>query len=419
MSSKSGGVLSSGGAKMIAVILTFFSLVLGGILGVVLRQPAVGMQVVLEPINKVPKDSWIPDGIEVAESDPEAVGTQFAAFEPNSSVPDDRASGTPATLSGREISGGARGVYGGSRDSQVCDKEQLVVFLRDADNAKLAEQWASILTLDASQIANYIAGLTGARLRWDSRVTDSGFKNAQSTTWQAVLQAGTAVLVDNTGVPRVKCNSGAPLLGPVALAKGSERALSVKEMAQNPIDAWEHLDPEQTVTINPSEQTLQTLNIVDVDEGSMLQRDIGSDGGSSRDVGSGDVQFNLKWMSRADLDLHVVDPEGNTYGYEGDFYASDEGDNTSPNGGQHDVDSNIGCDDERDENGFAKENIFWPPGDAPSGEYQVFVKGYTVSDCDPPQSGSFVLTVTIGGEVKTFTGVVGEGESSEEWFFTK
>lgn len=99
---------------MIAVILTFFSLVLGGILGVVLRQPAVGMQVVLEPINKVPKDSWIPDGIEVAESDPEAVGTQFAAFEPNSSVPDDRASGTPATLSGREISGGARGVYGGS-----------------------------------------------------------------------------------------------------------------------------------------------------------------------------------------------------------------------------------------------------------------------------------------------------------------
>jgi hypothetical protein len=42
-------------------------------------------------------------------------------------------------------------------------------------------------------------------LRSDTVVTNHGFANGCSTTIPAVLQAGTAVLVDDKGVPVTKC----------------------------------------------------------------------------------------------------------------------------------------------------------------------------------------------------------------------
>jgi hypothetical protein len=55
-------------------------------------------------------------------------------------------------------------------------------------------------------------------LRVDTRVTNHGFRNGRATPRQAVLQAGTAVLVDETGLPRVKCGCGNPLAAPQPVA---------------------------------------------------------------------------------------------------------------------------------------------------------------------------------------------------------
>ena len=56
----------------------------------------------------------------------------------------------------------------------------------------------------------YLRGLTSVVLRADTQVTNHGFRDARVTGFQSVLQAGTAVLVDNRGVPRVRCACGSP-----------------------------------------------------------------------------------------------------------------------------------------------------------------------------------------------------------------
>ena len=76
---------------------------------------------------------------------------------------------------------------------------------------------------------------------------------------------------------------------------------------------------------------------------------------------TGDVQVTLRWASGDDLDLIVVDPAGSIV----DFSSP-----TSPSGGQLDVDANGFCQTQS----FAPvENIFWPTGGAPEGDYLAYV----------------------------------------------
>ena len=76
---------------------------------------------------------------------------------------------------------------------------------------------------------------------------------------------------------------------------------------------------------------------------------------------TGDVQITLRWNTSDDLDLIVVDPAGDIV---------DFGSPTSPSGGQLDVDANGFCQPQS----FAPvENIFWPVGSAPDGDYLAYV----------------------------------------------
>jgi hypothetical protein len=99
-------------------------------------------------------------------------------------------------------------------------------------------------------------------------------------------------------------------------------------------------------------------------------------------LGTGDVQATLLWASGSDLDLHVVDPGGN------EIYFSNP---RSPTGGSLDHDDTAGC----NTTGTHVENVFWPPGAAPSGRYRVFVKNY--DPCRAP--ADYELKVTVGGQV--------------------
>ena len=78
-------------------------------------------------------------------------------------------------------------------------------------------------------------------------------------------------------------------------------------------------------------------------------------------LGTGDVQITLSWNNAADLDLHVVDPNGEWIWYNH---------RTASSGGQLDVDANRDCSEFRPS---PIENIFWPIGRAPRGEYKVAV----------------------------------------------
>ncbi|WP_434316917.1 DUF6777 domain-containing protein [Leifsonia sp. P73] len=126
------------------------------------------------------------------------------------SLPKDAGTDTP-------VAGGTTpGLYGGSGDAQVCDPQRLVAFLAGA-HAKAAA-WARVLGIAPTKIAAYVSGLTPVILGSDTLVQNHGYRSGAATSFPAILQAGTAVLVDATGTPRVKCNCGNPLTEPQPLS---------------------------------------------------------------------------------------------------------------------------------------------------------------------------------------------------------
>jgi hypothetical protein len=352
-------------------------------------------KVVLEPIDLVQEDDFA-GNLDVGDAT--AAATAAAATLTNADVPDSRSEEAGASLAGHTVVGTEQAVYGGSRDTQVCDVGNLVAFLTDEANAGKAEAWAGVLGIEVSDIPTYIGGLTAVRLRYDTRVTNHGYRDGEANGFQSLLQAGTAVLVDDTGVPRVKCNCGNPLGEPTVLSEGGDVG-TVEDIAENPDTAWDGLDPAQAVTVQAGDAAVESVTLVDLDNGGLLERPVGSDGASKTDVGTGDVQVTLEWTSDSDLDLHVIEPDGTETDY------TNPG--PSSTGGQLDVDSNIEC-----QNDGGVENIFWPVGDAPSGSYHINVHGYQLtredgSDCG---GGDFTLTIKAAGETRTETGTVGQDE---------
>lgn len=116
-----------------------------------------------------------------------------------------------------QAQGGTAGLYGGSLNQQVCDKNQMITYLQS--NPDKGAAWAGVLGIQPSQIPTYINTLTPVILRSDTLVTNHGFSNGKATAHVAVLQAGTAVLVDDKGEPVSKCYCGNPLTPPPTYSK--------------------------------------------------------------------------------------------------------------------------------------------------------------------------------------------------------
>jgi hypothetical protein len=128
------------------------------------------------------------------------------------SVGTDEADVTPPPKSGGSFPGGTEGLYGGTRDEASCNADQLVTFLEG--NPDKAAAWAGVLGIRTAEIRSYVKDLTPVILRSDVSVTNHGYVNGHATSIPAVLQAGTAVLVDKYGTPVTKCFCGNPLTPP-------------------------------------------------------------------------------------------------------------------------------------------------------------------------------------------------------------
>ncbi|MEB3828128.1 hypothetical protein [Phormidium sp. CCY1219] len=116
-------------------------------------------------------------------------------------------------------------------------------------------------------------------------------------------------------------------------------------------------------------------------------------------LGTGDVQVTLRWSTADDLDLAVKDPSGEIVSYQQSEIAS---------GGELDVDSNAGCGQTTTN---PVENVFWPTGGAPTGEYEVQVNLF--QRCNN-SSGPIEYTVTllVKGNSETKTGTVDDNNST-------
>lgn len=107
-------------------------------------------------------------------------------------------------------------------------------------------------------------------------------------------------------------------------------------------------------------------------------------------VGTGEIQTNVTWDTKADIDLHLIDPSGKEI-----YYAS----RNSPTGGQLDLDSNAGCGSD----GPRAENIFWGDGViVPHGEYILRVDNWSACGVEATH---YTVTVNLRGKApKIFTG---------------
>ncbi|GAB4371801.1 MAG: hypothetical protein Kow00121_13570 [Elainellaceae cyanobacterium] len=124
------------------------------------------------------------------------------------------------------------------------------------------------------------------------------------------------------------------------------------------------------------------------------QVEIATPAGAEPELGTGDIQVTLRWSTTDDLDLAVTDPSGDVVAYYNAAIAS---------GGQLDVDANAGC---AEQNATPIENIFWPPGQAPEGNYTVAVNLF--SRCQGSGPVDFTLTLLVQGNTETLTGTVDE-----------
>jgi hypothetical protein len=150
----------------------------------------------------------------------------------------------------RTVSGDQIGLYGGTADRVVCDRQKMIDYLEH--DAVKAAAWRA--ATGANDARAYALGLTPTFLTYDTLVTNHGFKNGSATSFQSVLQTGTAVLTDNRGLPRVRCDSGSPL---------SEPQGEVDE-AQFSGTSWQNLDLDSVVTVEKSEAPLTEIELVEV-----------------------------------------------------------------------------------------------------------------------------------------------------------
>lgn len=105
---------------------------------------------------------------------------------------------------------------------------------------------------------------------------------------------------------------------------------------------------------------------------------------------TGDVQILLKWSNLNDLDLSCIDPNGDTIWYHN---------KRVPSGGELDVDMNAGEHSSR----TPIENIYWPTGGAPKGQYTVYVTYYSRRK-SWKRNTSYEIIVKHGSQTDTYTG---------------
>ena len=115
------------------------------------------------------------------------------------------------------------------------------------------------------------------------------------------------------------------------------------------------------------------------------------------EIGTGDLEIAVSWDTDADLDLHVVDAEGD------EIYWGQE---MVDSGGELDLESGTDCRPD----GLRTEHVAWTGGTPSPGKYVIRVNYW--SDCGFAET-NYVVNVTLNGERTSFYGTF-EGPGEED-----
>ncbi|MET9514455.1 DUF6777 domain-containing protein [Streptomyces sp. NPDC002994] len=201
----------------------------------------------------------------------ESTASKTSASQPPTPPPSVRPTVSPTqTNVTRAVEGSDPGVYGGTRNVASCNVEKQISALTSQQDKNKA--FASVLDIEPTGVPAYLRSLTPVQLRMDTRVTNHGYRNGAATPYQAVLQAGTAVLVDDRGVPRVRCACGNPLLPPVRIEGPAKRV-------GNP---WPAYRSTNVVTVQPAPKAVDEFVLFDPESEDWFARDTGDTGNKDK-----------------------------------------------------------------------------------------------------------------------------------------
>jgi tRNA A-37 threonylcarbamoyl transferase component Bud32 len=208
-------------------------------------------------------------------------------------APDFRAGPTPSSggsslpagiVDTGAVSGATEGIYRAVKGGSPCDRDGLSAFFMQ--NPSIADLWVRAVAGDpvlatteafrsvtATTLPGYIAALTPVLLRADTQVTAFARTADAVAARQSVLQAGTAVLVDERGLPRLRCHGATPLTSPARNTPTANRAG----------DPWPGFELRATVVMTPAANPLHQFGLADPTGATIFRRPAGSAGAKDID----------------------------------------------------------------------------------------------------------------------------------------
>lgn len=228
------------------------AVVVAAVLAVVFTRPGGGSgkggEVFLQAANSSGQDPFTESSATKSSDAP----ASSAPVGPAASAASDGTDGSAVPANEvRGVDGGAPGLYSGTKNSGSCDIERQIGYFQASPSRNKA--FAAQVGVRPSGVPAYLRSLTPVQLRADTRVSAHGYRDGGSTTYQSVLQTGTAVLVDGHGVPRVRCACGNPLTPPVA-QKNTPRTTGT---------AWSGYRPANVVVVAPAVRIVNVFVLFD------------------------------------------------------------------------------------------------------------------------------------------------------------
>jgi hypothetical protein len=142
------------------------------------------------------------------------------------------------------------------------------------------------MDLPPEQVGPFLGSLTPVTLRTDTAVTNHGFRDGSATAFQSVLQAGTGVLVDAQGLPRVRCYCGNPLGEPDQPTSARYEGV-----------AWNGFSDDSVTVITKAPKKVSEFVVVDPGTDEVVTRPVGTSGKDDRPADPGVAQ-NVRERTR-------------------------------------------------------------------------------------------------------------------------
>lgn len=185
--------------------------------------------------------------------------------------------GISSSAAAKPYSGDLPGLYSAPRNQALPDRDAIITFYTDhpteavtaatALGADPTLTWSHGKAITGPDLVEYLRELTPVLLRVDQRVTNYTLVEGKPTPHQSILQAGTAVLVDNHGVPRFRSLSGSPLTLPTALPH-------TPTFSGTP---WPGFDAKRVAAVSPGAGLIR-ITLIDNKTGNPFDRPVGTTG---------------------------------------------------------------------------------------------------------------------------------------------